>query len=63
MEYAREVADNAPLSNRMILQALAQIAEMPARAGLFTESLAAALTQTSPEAVQRINAFFENQRR
>lgn len=62
MEFAREVATNAPLSNRMILLALAQIAEMPPAAGLFTESLAAALTQTSPEAVERINAFFDGGR-
>lgn len=60
--FAQEVATNAPLSNRMILLALAQIAEMPPAAGLFTESLAAALTQTSPEALERMNAFFNNSR-
>lgn len=62
MAYAREVAGNAPLSNRMILLGLAQIGEMPPAPGLFTESLAAALTQTSPEAVDRINAFFDGVR-
>lgn len=56
--YAVEVSANAPLSNRMILSGLRYIAEMPSSAGLFTESLAAALTQTSPEATERINAFF-----
>ncbi|AKI00731.1 enoyl-CoA hydratase/carnithine racemase [Hoeflea sp. IMCC20628] len=61
-EFAREVATNAPLSNRMILLALTQIAEMPPAGGLFTESLAAALTQTSPEALERINAFFNKPR-
>jgi enoyl-CoA hydratase/carnithine racemase len=63
MEYAREVSTNAPLSNRMILLALAQIGEMPPASGLFTESLAAALTQTSPEAVERMNAFFDGPRK
>ncbi|MDQ0314490.1 crotonase/enoyl-CoA hydratase family protein [Amorphus orientalis] len=63
IELGREIAGNAPLSNRMILQALAHIAEMPPGGGLFTESLAAALTQTSPEAVRRINAFFDGRRR
>ena len=57
--FAQEVSANAPLSNRMILIALAQIAEMPPSGGLFTESLAAALTQTSPEAVERMNRFFQ----
>lgn len=57
-DYAIRVADNAPLSNRMILSGLSQIAEMPPQAGLFTESLAAALTQTSPEAKARMSAFF-----
>lgn len=56
--YAVEVSENAALSNRMILSGLRHIAEMPTSAGLFTESLAAALTQTSPEASERINAFF-----
>jgi (methylthio)acryloyl-CoA hydratase len=56
--YAVEVSGNAPLSNRMILSGLRNIAEMSSSAGLFTESLAAALTQTSPEATERINAFF-----
>ena len=61
-DFAKEVATNAPLSNRMILLALAQIAEMPPTGGLFTESLAAALTQTSPEALERMNAFFNQPR-
>ncbi len=60
--FAEEVAKNAVLSNRMILLALAQIAEMPPAGGLFTESLAAALTQTSPEAVERMDAFFSQPR-
>ncbi len=56
--YAVEVSTNASLSNRMILLGLRHISEMSANAGLFTESLAAALTQTSPEATERMTAFF-----
>lgn len=57
LEIARQVAGNAPVSNFLILNALARIADMPASSGLFTESLAAAIAQTAPEARQGLEAF------
>jgi enoyl-CoA hydratase/carnithine racemase len=59
LELARKIATNAPLSNYAILNALPKIAEMAPREGLFTESLMAALVQTSSEAQGRMRAFLE----
>lgn len=58
-ELAARIASNAPLSNYAILQALPRIAEMSPNEGLFTESLMAAVVQTSPEARDRLTAFLE----
>ena len=58
-ELARAVAANAPASNYMMLNALARIENMPMTEGLFTESLAAALTQTSEHAREGMRAFLE----
>lgn len=54
---ARDIAGNAPVTNFLILQALARIADMPAESGLFTESLAAAIAQSAPEAQAGLEAF------
>jgi enoyl-CoA hydratase/carnithine racemase len=59
LELAETIAGNAPMSNYMILQALPRIADMPADAGLLTESFAAALTQTSDDARRGIQAFLD----
>ncbi len=59
IELAERIADNAPLSNYAIVNALPRIADMAAQDGLFTESLMAAMTQTSPEAHDRMRAFLE----
>ncbi len=59
MELARKIADNAPLSNYIMIQALSRIEDMDKPGGLFTESLCAALTQTSPDAVEGLAAFLE----
>ena len=59
MNLARKIADNAPLSNYIMIQALARIEDMSKADGLFTESLCAALTQTSPDAVEGLAAFLE----
>ena len=48
-----------PLVNEMILQAVPRAAEAPAALGYFTESMAAALTQTTPEAKEGLAAFLE----
>ena len=49
-DLARRIAANAPLSNYIMIQAIARIEDMSKADGLFTESLCAAITQTSPDA-------------
>jgi enoyl-CoA hydratase/carnithine racemase len=56
-ELANQIASNAPLSNFAITNALPRIQDMAQDDGLFVESLVAALTQTSAEAAERLNAF------
>jgi enoyl-CoA hydratase/carnithine racemase len=63
LDLAETVIANAPVSNYMILNAIARIDEMAPSEGLFTESLAAALAQTSPEAVAGMRAFLERKKR
>lgn len=58
-DLARKISKNAPLSNYIMIQALSRIEDMPKADGLFTESLCAALTQTSPHAVEGLAAFLE----
>ena len=58
-ELAHSIAQNARLSNYVMIQALARIEDMSKADGFFTESLAAALTQTSPDAVEGLAAFLE----
>jgi len=59
IEIAENVAGNAPISNYMMLNAIPMIAQMPPEAGLFTESVAQALTLTSEDAVKGMNAFLQ----
>ena len=59
MELAAKIAANAPLSNYIMVQAIARIEDMAKADGLFTESLCAALTQTSPDALEGLAAFLE----
>ena len=58
-KLARKIADNAPFSNYLMMQAIARIAEMPRSEGLLTESLAAAMSQTSDGAKEGLRAFLE----
>ena len=58
-DLARKIANNAPLSNYIMIQALSRIEDMAKADGLFTESLCAALTQTSPDAQEGLKAFLE----
>ena len=59
MELATRIAANAPMSNFAIMNALPLIAEQPMEHGLMTEALMAAITQSEPEAKDRVNAFLE----
>ncbi|TNF58679.1 MAG: crotonase/enoyl-CoA hydratase family protein [Rhodobacteraceae bacterium] len=56
---ARRIAANAPLSNYIIIQSLGRIDDMSRADGFFTESLCAAITQTSPDALEGLAAFLE----
>ena len=59
LEIAGQIAGNAPLSNYMMIQGIARIADMGRQDGLFVESLATALSQTSPDATEGLQAFLE----
>lgn len=58
-KLAGKISRNAPLSNYLMIQAIARINEMSQGDGLFTESLAAALSQTTPDAKEGLRAFLE----
>ena len=59
MELARRMAQNAPLSNYAILNAVARIENMSMAEGLFTESLMAAVVHTGPEARRGLEDFLQ----
>ncbi len=58
-KLARKIADNAPFSNYLMIQALPRINDMSRTDGMFTESLAAAMSQTSDGAKEGLRAFLE----
>jgi enoyl-CoA hydratase/carnithine racemase len=58
-ELAQRIADNASLVNYLIVQGVSRIADMSHDGGMFTESLAAALSTTTEDAREGLDAFFE----
>lgn len=58
-QLAGKIARNAPMSNYLMIQSIARISDMSQADGLFTESLAAALSQTTPDAEEGLRAFLE----
>ncbi len=58
-KLARKVAENSPVSNYMMMQALPRISDMGHSQGMFTESLAAALATGSDGAKEGLRAFLE----
>lgn len=58
-ELAATIAENAALSNYMMIQAIPRIGNMSSQDGFFTESLCAALAQSSPDAQEGLRAFLE----
>jgi enoyl-CoA hydratase/carnithine racemase len=56
---AARIARNAPLSNFAIINALPRIQDLSHDDGLFFEALMAAMTQTSPDAQERLRAFLD----
>lgn len=61
-ELAQKIAKNAKLSNYMMIHAIGRISDMSRADGLFTESLAAAVSQTSADAEEGLKAFLEKRK-
>jgi (methylthio)acryloyl-CoA hydratase len=59
VELARRIAGNAPMSNYAVMHALPRIADQSMSEGLFTESLMAAVAESTPEAKERLRAFLD----
>jgi (methylthio)acryloyl-CoA hydratase len=57
LSLATRIAENSPVTNYAVLQALPRIAEMGPHEGLFVESLMAAVSQGSDEAKALLEAF------
>ena len=56
---AQRIAANAPMSNFAVMHALPRIADQSQSEGLFTESLMAAVAESTPDAQDRLRAFLE----
>jgi enoyl-CoA hydratase/carnithine racemase len=61
-ELATAIAGNSRTVNGLIVQAVGRIAGMAPAEGLFAESLAAALSQTGPDAEEGLRAFLEKRK-
>ena len=59
MALAQRIASNAPMSNFAVMHALPRIADQAQSEGLFTESLMAAVAESTPDAQVRLRAFLE----
>jgi enoyl-CoA hydratase/carnithine racemase len=59
LALAERIAQNAPMSNFAVMHALPRIADQSQNEGLFTESLMAAVAESTPEAQERLRAFLE----
>jgi enoyl-CoA hydratase/carnithine racemase len=59
MALAQRIATNAQMSNYAVMHALPRIADQAQGLGLFTESLMAAIAQSTPQAQERLKAFLE----
>lgn len=62
LELAETVSGNATISNFLMLNMIGNISQMPNEVGLFTESVAQALSLTSTDAVTGIDAFLTKRR-
>jgi len=61
-KLATKIANNASLSNYMMIQAISRISDMSKSDGLFAESLCAAVSQTSADAEEGLRSFLEKRR-
>lgn len=62
IELAETISQNSALSNWAMVTALSRIESMSMDDGLFTESLVAGMTQTSPEVQARIGQFLNRKK-
>ncbi|MFC3851323.1 crotonase/enoyl-CoA hydratase family protein [Salinispirillum marinum] len=62
LELAKTIAQNTPLSNWAMVTALGRLEYMSGDDGLYTESLVAGMTQTSPEVQARIGEFLNRKK-
>lgn len=58
-ELATRIAGNAAMVNYLVIQSVPRIADMARDDGLFAESVAAALSTTTEDAKEGLDAFFE----
>jgi (methylthio)acryloyl-CoA hydratase len=58
-ELAGKISRNAPMSNYLMIQAIPRITDMSQGDGLFVESIAAALSQTTTDSEEGLRAFLE----
>jgi enoyl-CoA hydratase/carnithine racemase len=56
-KLATKIANNASLSNYMMIQAISRISDMSKSDGLFAESLCAAVSQTSADAEEGLRSL------
>ena len=61
-ELALRIAENTPMANYAMVTAIQRISNMSTDDGFYVESLAAGLTQTSPEIAARIGSFLKGKR-
>jgi enoyl-CoA hydratase/carnithine racemase len=59
LALAQRMASNSPMSNFAVMHALPRIADQAQAEGLFTESLMAAVAESTPDAKERLRAFLE----
>ena len=59
IELAKKVAQNAPMSNFALIQALPRIADADPQTGLLLESLVSSIAANDPEAKRRLRDFLE----
>jgi len=59
LELAHRIAENAPLTNFAVTQALPRIAEMEPSSGYAMEALMSSIAQADPEAKSRLKDFLE----
>ena len=58
-DVARRIAANAPLTNQLILAALPRVSDMSRGDGLWAEALTTALTQSTADAQEGLQAFLK----